>query len=197
MKHLFLIVVLFSIVSCSKPGSINGNVFWKYNDYVGNKPDSGATITIYSLDENPKDSVYTTTTDINGNYKIENIAPGEYFFVANSKNTKSSPINHLENLKKHSGEIKKLFNFNIESYTLDNLKNLILLNSLNVGDPEHVQTEKELNDKIAEIIQSFPNHLKSKVGLDTGFDNSITFKKIKVIKDRANVENIDFGTSYY
>jgi hypothetical protein len=31
-------------------GTLTGNAYWKYNNYVGNKPDAGAEVTLYSLD---------------------------------------------------------------------------------------------------------------------------------------------------
>jgi hypothetical protein len=196
---LILIATMFTLLSCSKePGIISGNIFWKYNDYVGNKPDAGSIVSLYSLEENPKDSVYTTTADINGNYKFENIIPGNYFLKVISKNTKSSPKMHLESLKLYPNEIKQIFGLNINIYTLDELKNLNMLNSLNVEDVnDHIKTDRELNSKIADIIQSFPNNAKFKIGLLTGYDNSIYFKKVKIAEGKSSTENIDFGMTYF
>jgi hypothetical protein len=107
---LIIVTIFLTFISCNKPTStLTGNIFWKYNNYVGNKPDAGAKINIYSLDENPKDSVYSTIADINGNFKIENINSGQYFLVVNSKNTKSLPETHLENIKRNSENLSKLF----------------------------------------------------------------------------------------
>ncbi len=114
MKNLFF-STLFLFISnyCfSQTGIIQGNVFWKYNDYVGNKPDAGSRIYLYSklsgsrIPQNYK-------SDINGNFKIENLPSGKYFIIIVSKNTNMSieeifqnvfqdPIN-FENIIKYLG----------------------------------------------------------------------------------------------
>ena len=98
----FLIAATY-MIACSpgpkKPsemGSLKGNVFWKYNNYVGNKPDAGASITLYSL----SDTAYseTATCDVQGNYSIDSIPEGYYFAVIASKATTESPSSALENI---------------------------------------------------------------------------------------------------
>jgi hypothetical protein len=200
---LIIVTFFLTFISCNKtPSTLTGNIFWKYNNYVGNKPDAGAKISIYSLDENPKDSVYTTIADINGNFKIENINPGEYFLIVNSKNTKSLPSTHLENIKINSKNLSKLFIENLHFYLgeFDSVKssNLHLLNEINVENiKEHNETNKQLNDKFSNIIQSFPNKFKTKLNLQTGYDNAIYFKKINIAEDKSVIENIDFGLTEY
>lgn len=43
MKKLLLLFVGAALLTACKkdPGSVSGNVYYKFNDYVGNKPDGG------------------------------------------------------------------------------------------------------------------------------------------------------------
>jgi hypothetical protein len=105
-KTILICILIFSIISCSKPsGSLSGNVYWKYNDIIGNKPDAGTTIKLYDKENKLINSNYSVTTDIDGNYKIDNIKSGLYLMIANSKNTTSSPRTILENLQLHENEL--------------------------------------------------------------------------------------------
>ena len=195
LKLLTFVILTGVLTSCSKPnGSLSGNVYWKYNDYIGSQPDAGSKIRIYSLDKNTSDSLYSIITDINGNYKIENIAEGEYVLIANSKNTFSSPRTLLENLQLHTKELEKIqISLGIH-YRLEPLKNLKLLTDLTAGQPsEFKKNNTELNDRMSTIIQNFTTREKQKLGLDISFDNSIYIKEFKVESKQNITENIDFG----
>ena len=195
LKLLTFCILFGVLTSCSKPtGSLSGNLYWNYNDYVGNKPDAGAKIKIYSLENNTSDSLYSIITDINGNYKIENIAEGKYILIANSKNTFSSPRTLLENLQLHSKELEKIqIRLDIENQ-IEPLKNLKLLTDLTSDKPSEFQkNNRELNDRMSTIIQNFTPKEKQKLGLDMSFDNSIYIKEFKVEAKKNITENIDFG----
>ena len=91
MKKIFWLLLLLPFCSCKKnPGTLSGNVFWKYNDYVGNKPDAGATIYLFSSDTS-KDPL-RSEADVQGNYKIDPLLPGKYMMIVESKNATSSPL---------------------------------------------------------------------------------------------------------
>ena len=83
-----------------KTGKITGNVTYKYNNYVGNKADTGATVILVSKNvKSLPDSValghtyalpegcYGVKVDGTGNYTFDNIPIGEYYIVIISKNT--------------------------------------------------------------------------------------------------------------
>ena len=197
LKKLILIFTVgFLYVSCTESnGSLSGNVFWKYNDIVGNKPDAGTTIQLYNIKNPSQESVYSITTDIDGNYKIDNISSGSYIIVANSKNTYSSPRTIIENLQSHEKELNFLnFNIGIYSDQINQLSNLKLLTDLNADNQlEYEKYNKELNSRFSSIIHQFPEDVKKKLNISSGYDNSIYIKEIKIEDSKNTTENIDFG----
>lgn len=195
-KFSLIFTVLFFTVSCTKStGSLSGNVYWKYNDIIGNKPDAGTTIKLYDVKNKSNESLYSITTDIDGNYKLDNISSGSYIIVVNSKNTFSSPRTIFENLQAHEKELEFL-NFNIRVYSnqVDQLGNLKLLTELSANEPlEFEKNNEELNSRFSSIIQQFPNDVKGKLNIKNGYDNSIYIKEIKIENSKNTIENIDFG----
>ena len=89
MKKTIAIAICVFLFSCKpKPGSLAGNAYWKYNDYVGNKPDAGADVYLFSTDTSK--SPLKTTSDVQGNFALNNLAPGKYLLVVSSKATNAS-----------------------------------------------------------------------------------------------------------
>ena len=93
-----------------KTGSISGNVTYKYNNYVGNKPDTGTVVFLISkgvtslpdsmgsgstweVDDCECEGVYATEVDGSGNYILNDIPVGEYYIVLISKNTNTGKQN--------------------------------------------------------------------------------------------------------
>lgn len=82
-----------------KTGKLTGDVSYKYNNYIGNKPDTGTLVILISknvkrlpddIDEiftNKCEKVYCTEVDGSGKYVFDKIPIGEYFLVLISKNT--------------------------------------------------------------------------------------------------------------
>lgn len=211
MKKIILITfLLFSIVSCTKkPGSFTGNIYWKYNDYVGNKPDSGSKIKLYS--ETDKEIKYETTTDVLGNFKIEDVQPGRYFIVIQSNNTTDSPHEHLKNLLIYSEFLKDIFGFDSTKYD----KEISEINKLEdkyldvIGESNqnkygglskqieiYDKIDSEIKDKSQNLISKFPEQFKRKLGLYTSYDKSFRFLSIEITEGKTINENIDFGTTY-
>lgn len=197
LKVIILIyVVCFFTISCTKStGSLSGNVYWKYNDIVGNKPDAGTTIKLFDINSESKEPIYSITTDIDGNYKLDNINSGTYIIIANSRNTFSSPRTIFENLLTHEKELKILnFNIGIYSNQINQLGNLKLLTDLTVNEPlEFEKNNDELNSRFSAIIQQFPESIRDKLNIKIGYDNSIYIKKINIEDSKNTTENIDFG----
>jgi len=84
MRNLTFLAILLA-AGCStfskKPtemGSLKGNVFWKYNNYVGNKPDAGTSIKLYSL----LDTSYleTATCDVQATI-LSTVSPPDIIFL--------------------------------------------------------------------------------------------------------------------
>lgn len=210
-RKLLFILVLFSILtSCTKkPGTLTGNIYWKYNDYVGNKPDASSTINLYSITD--KNVTLETSTDVAGNYKIEEIPPGKYFLVIKSGNTTDSPKDHLDNLLIHSVQIKTVFGYDLKNLKkeiaeIDKLQQeyqniLIDENESKYGGlykqiDKYEKIKKEIKDKSFALISKLPSEFKTKIGLYTGYDKSIHFANIEIKEAKTTNENVDFGITY-
>ena len=91
-----------------KTGSISGNVTYKYNNYVGNKPDTGTVVFLISKkvtslpdsmgygwtwDVDDYEGIYATEVDGSGNYILNDIPVGEYYIVLISENTNTGESN--------------------------------------------------------------------------------------------------------
>lgn len=73
-----------------------------------------------------------------------------------------------------------------------------MLNEINFDNiNEHNETNNKLNDKFSTIIKSFPNKFKSKLNIQTGYDNAVYLRKINIDEGKSVIENIDFGLNDY
>jgi hypothetical protein len=191
--------------------ALTGNAFWKYNDYVGNKADAGAEITLYSLDTIRGNLKYEATADVQGNYKIEKILAGSYLLIVRSNNTTDCPDSHLSNFKIYRDDIKQLFGFDIEKYKTQ-------LDEINVLDSFYFKTlqdfpssgslaqmkanmaktdaiSKQSTEKIEKLFEAFPVDFTGKIKLYTGYSNAYDFSTIRI--EEGKIENIvtDFGNT--
>ena len=111
---LTLIITLFLSFSISFASTLEGNITWQYNDFIGTKPDVGANIYLYSYGMNPADSfgnasneedflivpkklcgVYHVRADGYGHYAINNLPAGKYLvFVVSSKTVRDLTDNN-------------------------------------------------------------------------------------------------------
>lgn len=203
--------ILLIFTSCSKtPGNLTGNVFWKYNNFVGNRPDAGAKITLYALDEKQQQLKYDASADVAGNYKIGNVLPGEYLLVIESKNTTSSPKNHLDDLLIYSDEVKNIFGLDLKLYTekIEEIKSIDSLYNYTIRDKyekyggihnmilTYEKLEKDMEAKSSKLIQSIPDSIRLKINLFTGYDKSKFYKHIKIDEAKSINEVTDFGVTY-
>lgn len=187
-------------------GSFAGVVYWKYNDYVGNKPDIGSKVELYSLDTIRGNLKYETSVDAQGNYKLEKVLPGSYLLILQSKNTTVCPEKLLQKLVGYSSEIKQLFNFDIDIYktqldeihNLDSIAGVIIEDKFEKYNPSErlakfYSKQKESRDKAEKLIQSFPNSFTSKIGIYTGYTYSLEFSSIRITESKVENNNTDFG----
>ena len=83
-----------------KTGKVTGTVTYKYNNYVGNKADTGAKVILVSksvtslpdslglgLTYSLPEGCYGVKVDGTGNYTFDNVPVGEYYLVIISQNT--------------------------------------------------------------------------------------------------------------
>lgn len=118
------IIAVCNVTIKQKTGAVTGNITYKYNDYVGNKPDTGAVVYLIATnttslpdtvagffynDKDDNDGIYTTKVDGTGTYTFENIPIGEYYIIVGSYN--------VSNFSRGSGldfgyEVYKMFSAN-------------------------------------------------------------------------------------
>jgi len=88
----------------AKFGTVTGEVTYKYNDYVGNRGDAGATVLLisknvkslpdnlaYGMTNDLPDGCYATEASGSGTYTFNNIPVGEYVLIFISENTTPDP----------------------------------------------------------------------------------------------------------
>jgi hypothetical protein len=190
-------------------GTLTGNAYWKYNDYVGYKPDAGAEVTLYSLDTIRGDLKFEAIADVQGNYKIDRIPPGNYFLIVRSKNTTDCPENHLRKLIIYSSYFKQLFGFDLNKYKeqiqeifkLDSLASAALTanekgyeSNLRALDDYYKYNEQRKN-KADELFKSFPDDFKMKIKIYRGYSNAFDFKTINIDEGKSANQITDFGVT--
>lgn len=189
-------------------GELTGNVYWKYNNYVGNKPDAGSTVMIYSLDTLREGLKYDAICDVMGNFKISKILSGSYLLIVNSKNTTDSPDEHLDNLRIYSSYLKDLFNYDCYSVNKAEIKEYQKLDSTfweyrlnNRDDSKYYETvtkiEKQKMDLAEKIIDKFPSDFRSKINLYTGYSKKMDISFVTINENKTANKVIDFGITYY
>jgi hypothetical protein len=190
-------------------GTLTGNAYWKYNNYIGNKPDAGAEITLYSLDSIRGNLKFDATADVQGNYKIEKILPGSYLLIVRSKNATDCPNSHLSNFKIYGDEMKQLFGFDIKKFKTQ-LDEISVLDSLYFRSRDDFPINGSLSqmtasiaksdaisnqrtEKIVKLIEVFPIEFTSKIKLYTGYSNAFDFSRIQIEEDKTENIITDFG----
>jgi hypothetical protein len=188
-------------------GSLTGNAYWKYNNYIGNKPDAGSIVSLYSLDTIRGDLKFEATADVQGNYNIERIPPGKYFLLVRSNNATDCPDYHLSMLRIYDSYIKQLFGFNLDKYS-DQVKEITTLDSLASAaltsndkgnrsstrgvDDYYIYIEQS-RDKANELIKSFPDDFLRKIKLYTGYSKAYDIEIIYIEEGKSTNQITDFG----
>lgn len=145
MNKLILLLILSfaSIHTEAQKGIISGNIFWKYNDFVGNKPDAGSTIYLYKKDSS---TVYRKTqTDVMGNFSFT-VDPGQYVIYAFSAETRSDAFSYFVSLR-YDQYVEKNLGFNIsqiqpEFNIVDSLWNTYLQKGQVVSENQRQERKK-------------------------------------------------------
>lgn len=214
-KIIFLLLAIATLTSCSKgEGNIKGNVYWKYNDFVGNKPDAGSKIELWGVDTvstKITDFKLETTADMNGNYTFENIPVGYYMLIVKSKNTNRSNPDTYKQIGIFKKHLEMYFKLDLTPIN-DDLKKLSELDekyldavietpdfSNKNGEDYFIKTksiQKEL-ERLAEItFDKTPKALIELLDLQPYFTNKFDIDFIEVEKDKTFQKNTDFGITY-
>ncbi len=208
-RFISILALTLFLSSCGKNyGSLTGNVFWKYNNFVGNKPDGGSTIYFYPYEMNSEP--LKVTADVQGNFRFDKVPSGDYLLIVVSENTTPSPNELYRELYFNSTYLKDVFNFDFLSIRPEKHKEYNLRDSLYRSSIAHenmnVLTDrflKQMRDrdkkedtlrKVAnEIIRDIPSNVSSKLGI---FIHKVNIKKVTIEKDKTDNEVIDFGITY-
>lgn len=190
-------------------GILTGSVYWKYNNFIGNRADAGSRVILYSLDSIRNKLKYETEVDVQGSYKIEKVLAGKYFLVVNSKNTTDCPEIHLAKLESYSSSIKQLFGFDTKKYktqlneihkldslyfkTLSEFPTTGTLSKMNENISKTETLQKEIRDKSEKLISIFPEKFRSEIELYTGYSKANDFSIITIEEKKSANQNTDFG----
>lgn len=206
--YLLLLVVLFA--SCKpKVGSVSGNVFWKYNKYVGNKPDAGSSVELFS----DKDTTlrFTAKADVAGNFKIENVPVGNYLLLVVSENTNDQSSNHLWRLIVSKPLLKKYLSYDLDSAPLlhkyqefkdsvDAYRHQSIMND-NTDYVKFSRVLSKLEDKLDtlayQVIESQPRYQRIFNAIPMKFDKKHYYDEVHVKEGIDERVVVDFGTTYY
>lgn len=191
----------------SATGTITGNVYWKYNKYVGNRPDAGSDIVLIQL-TNPAIQ-HKTKCDIQGNYKIDGIIPGRYFLQVKSKNTKQDPILYTRLFKIYKAQLDSVYEIKVATFRTDlqneidelyqkqvELNKKMTEMKYSVYRKENDKIEKDLYDKIKEWIESMPIEFKNKLGIYTAIHESLDYDVVEIKENKSETRVTDFGITY-
>jgi len=212
-KVLPFCLLAFILVSC-KPnfGSLTGNAYWKYNNYVGNKPDAGSKAYLFSQDTSK--APLETTCDVQGNFKFDKVETGDYMLVVESKNTTTSASDQLEEM--FTTETSKYFGFSlrqidsallnqaIDTYFESQKKeisappNYSYKQTLAYYDSARIFRNKA--NKLADsLLDKIPkdNRLMKEIYILGTMSKKVKFKKITIKKNETTNEVFDFGITYY
>jgi hypothetical protein len=170
-KKLQLLAFLFSPILMFAQNSIKGNVFYKYNDFVGNKADAGSTVYLFYSDNNKK--YQETKCDLAGNFAFENLDTGNYLIAVLSENVRQFAERHAREYKYINS--KKYFGVEIDKSLFDSIdiykKNY---DQLIASRPNKKKQLKEWESKM-EIVRS--NYIGSDRIIENYLDKSTPYKK--------------------
>jgi predicted molibdopterin-dependent oxidoreductase YjgC len=194
----------------AQTGSITGNVYWKYNDYVGNKADAGSEITAILL-SNPE-TKYNATCDLQGNYKIEGLNSGRYFLIIKSRNTKQHPVTYsrlfevykrqLDTvLKIKASDFRKDLQFQIDSLYKAQIELVYKYgkNEIKMGKymKENGKIDNLLMKKTKEWFDDMPQEMKLKIDAFSNLHESFHYQIIELASGKNETVITDFGITYY
>ena len=213
LKYYILFCLLsFALVSCQPNyGSLTGNVYWKYNNYVGNKPDAGSKIYLFSQDTSKVP--LETTCDVQGNFKFDKVVTGKYMLVVESKNTTSSASDQLEEMLTPDTYNYFGFSFRKIDSTLykDAIDSYFDYQKKSYAPPSYTykqkmayydsaESSKAKANKLADsLFNKIPkdNRLMKEIYLLGSFSKKVKFKEVTIKKDETSSEVFDFGLTYY
>ncbi len=136
-KYLLIILLLFLSFHYLSAQTIQGKII----DPKTKEPMPGASVSL-------KNTSYATVTDVNGNYKINNVPPGEYIIVVNFIGYEAINIK----IKVTSGEVRTL-NFD-PTEKATNLADVTVVGKLNQEEEDASRLSEKTASNIITVISA-------------------------------------------
>ncbi len=210
MKRL-LFFLLISHLSCKSPhqtprsyGNLHGNVFWKYNDYVGNKPDGGSSVAVY----NTADTSYIgqATCDVRGDFAIDSIPEGYYFVIVNSKSTNESSTDAIKKIYVNKPFLKQITKDSLngllraynETERYEQLYNgAFTTNEKALPLRQRLAYKDSMNKTSGRWIDSLPATVRYKIGKIFSVSQKVDYEFVSIKPRKTENIVVDFGITYY
>lgn len=213
MKSLLIILSISCLfASCSQgnaekralgKGNYKGNVYWQYNKYVGNRPDAGADVILYSMSDTSK--FYITKADVRGDFAFDSIPEGLYFSIVQSKNTTGSPRDFFNELKLNSKTLGQITGYDFDKlisekqaliHNLDSLKSNALDIKGMTGIKLYDKYRDSINSVCGSLIRQLPDSVRWKILILTPYSSKVSYDVIMISPNKTESKVIDFGITY-
>ncbi|MEI2739373.1 MAG: hypothetical protein V9F01_11345 [Chitinophagaceae bacterium] len=181
-------------------GSVTGNVFWKYNDYLGNRPDAGSEIKLYNFSD--RTIKFSTKADVRGDYKFDKIPTGQYLMLTISNNTEEDEFGTIAPLFKYDVFFDSIFQVNLKSqvgnlYEKANSFSGISLFKNSFSKEDYIRLAKDNRDSSnfysKQIIMLLPDIIKRETEIHQGRLPKLAINIAYVKKDETEQIITDFG----
>ncbi|UPK69319.1 carboxypeptidase-like regulatory domain-containing protein [Chitinophaga filiformis] len=206
MKYVSLFVIVVLFFACKpQTGNVRGNIFWKYNNYVGNKPDAGASVTLYSMSDSVK---LDAKCDVQGNFIFDKVPVGKYILVVRSQNTTGSADDQLSQILDHINEVNYITRQDIGKLgfteNFEKLKTAVINSYAQEQDPtinylEIYRKRKKLEDTLQSFSSNALHTIYSKAPINTTplpLLSKYYYSLLIVEPEKTNNVVVDFGTTY-
>ena len=214
MKFYILLPFLF-LLSCKnsdkkKPkefGSLTGNIYWKYNNFVGNKPDAGSDVTIYSTTDSTLK--FEATADVRGDYRIDSLPVGLYLIIIKSENTRASAADNLDEISMNAHALGTIFHTDLspifkspdyqKKKKYDSLSNDAIMNIKNPTSAleKRAQYEDSSNKIADKIIDRLPDDVRLWTGLFGTGAKKVKCELVYIEPKKTETIVTDFGITYF
>lgn len=219
MKKILFILILSTLTSCKedKLYAVSGNVFYNSELFYYNKmPDSGSDVILIPLFK--CDTVYRTSTDMDGNFTINTILTGNYLLIVKSENVTSNPWEEVSKISNYNYYLSQKYPINKEYYCREykrisnmNSKSLdILIGIRTIRDEDDITYIKKMNNKLldyhklrdsvnilsSKLLETLPSEMKSDLDIRP-YGNKLFVSKVYVGCIGTNYNVINFGEKKY
>lgn len=211
MKYLLpiLVIILFSCNSKSGKtihyGSLEGNVYWKYNEFVGNRGDAGSGVDLYGHTDTSLH--YFTKADVGGDYRFDSIPEGYYLLIVRSRNTTNDPHGHLMSLQYYLKDLERICDTvvtqNIDSalqrsnyYYKRYQDALLYIENPSKSLRESGKYKDSMNSVAKRFLEDLPFDIQIASGIYHSLANKVELKRVSVVRNKTERVITDFGITY-